>query len=66
MSRAVNVIIYPMMDIKSYKVYGGNTKIPTCAVDGAGTALNGCRPRNTAFDLAVLLSTGPVPTLGCL
>ena len=33
--------------------HGGNT----CAVDRAGTALSGCRPRNTAFDRAVRMST---------
>ena len=40
--------------------HGGNTKIHTCAVDGAGTALNGCRPRNMAFNRAVRMSTGSV------
>ena len=47
-------------------VHGGNTKIPTCAVDLAGSALNGCRPRNTAFDRAVRLSTGGIRFVGAL
>ena len=34
-----------------------NTTFPICAVDRAGTALSGCRPRNTAFDRAVQMST---------
>ena len=40
--------------------------MPTCAVDRAGTALNGCRPRNTAFDRAVRIRTEGVRFVGAL
>ena len=46
------------------KDHGGNTNFPTCAVDGAGTALSGCRSKNTAFDRAVRLSTEGVRFVG--
>ena len=39
------------------RIYGGNTEIPTCAADRVDTAKNGCRPRGTAFDRAILAVT---------
>ena len=44
----------------SYKLLpdlnGGNTKIPSCAVDQVNTAQNGCRPRTTAFAQAITVN----------
>ena len=40
-----------------YSIYirGVNTKIPTCAVDHVETEQNGCRPRITALDRAIVI-----------
>ena len=35
-----------------FLIHGSNTKIPICAVDGAGTMLNGFRPSSMAVDRA--------------
>ena len=37
-------------------LHGGNTKIPTCAVDLVHTGQNGCQPRITAFDHAITVN----------
>ena len=36
-------------------IRGVNTKIPTCAVDHVETEQNGCRPRITALDRAIVI-----------
>ena len=42
-------------------IHAGNTKIGMCAVDKAGTVLSCCRPRNTASDQALRMSSEERP-----